>query len=177
MQHPFEKIFQDLDKHIKDNAVFTAAVYNVLQQKEAEKQPAYWRGGFTNLVNQSNGATVLVGHNEARNSVAIANTGPSAILLCAHDFDPNEAIAQYNSTQQGLVMDMIPVPVNGVQVINAKAPVFAVVVTPGSYAAVSLLESLYRPWQGGPGQQMAMTPGQGSRLLEGQLEAFDGGLR
>jgi hypothetical protein len=62
------------------------------QQIEAEKTPKYWKPTTINL--QFLTCTQLLPYNELRDSFAILNAGPSAVLLSDNIFNPNDALAQ-----------------------------------------------------------------------------------
>lgn len=169
------------EKHTTLQTYYLAAMYQALQQREAEKTPGDWRPLYLNLHNPVAGIPVqILGKEDNRKTVSIYNGGPSIVLLSNKMFDAKEVLNRYSGGgNYNEAIPISPIAINSTQTLETTGPVYGYCVGIGSgpgneNAQLTIIESLYQAWEGAPGQHVNM-PGKALADLAGYepQEAMD----
>lgn len=140
-----EKILGDVEKALRWNAQVLAAVYNQIQEQEAEKVPGDWNP--YHIVVGALDTVQILQANPKRSSVAIKNDGGAVVLLGSTYFEPTSAVNDYNLGAYGSVGRYYPLAVGESVTLNSTGPVYGYCVgfTTGgtTFAILRAIESIF----------------------------------
>jgi hypothetical protein len=171
MPTALETILGDVEKALHYNSSVLAAVYNRIQEQEAEKVPGDWKP-YRIIVGALDTVQVLQG-NPKRSSVAIKNDGAAVVLIGPAYFEPTSATEDFNLAAYGSVGNYYPIAVGESVTLNTTGPIYAYCIgyTTGgtTFATVRAVESLFST-------SSSRHKGRGRIHEEGEMGFIDKGI-
>ena len=143
------KLIEDLERdfiHSLDrNTRMLAAVYQLLQQSEADKVPSSWRPTYVNV--HSADTIQILGNNHRRGSFSVYNVGPSSVLLSDAPFNGPTVATQYNAGNYNQVINVFVLPSGASQTLSTRGALYGYSLNYGTgsneNAVLQILETLF----------------------------------
>lgn len=143
MASKLEILFEELYTHTKYSTYVIRAMFQALQQREAEKVAESWRPYYAVVGTAT--TQQIVRSEGRRGSLAIFNAGGSTVLLSEKYFEGPDMAVAFALQNPGSVLPVIPLAVGANTSIPAKDALYAYNVNgaAGPMATLSIIETIF----------------------------------
>jgi hypothetical protein len=133
-------LLKDFTKHQRIVAAYMAALYQLTQQREAEKVAADWRPSYVNL--PSGDCRQLAPVNNRREKLIIVNKGPADVFLSNKRFNISEVNGRYEAGATGEVISILHLASGDPALVLATTgSLYGSAIT--NNAALNIIETIY----------------------------------